>query len=260
MTDGASDPAIAPGRPPLGSAAGRPDAVRIEGVTKRFGALLANDDVSFEVQAGRVLGAGRRERRRQDHRDERAGRPLSAGWRRGQRRRRPASARLAQSFGRRRHRHGAPAIQAGRDAHGLGKPLARAGSRPPAAAVRGGRPGARADGGSRLCDRAFGAGLADAARRAPAARDPAHARDRRQGPDPRRADLGALAAGDRAPVPHHPADRGFGARGGADQPQARRGAGRRGRSGGDARRSRGASRPGRGGRCRPPRPPDRRRS
>jgi simple sugar transport system ATP-binding protein len=56
MTDGARDPAITPGRPPLGSAAGRLDAVRIEGVSKRFGALLANDDVSFEVPAGRVLG------------------------------------------------------------------------------------------------------------------------------------------------------------------------------------------------------------
>jgi general nucleoside transport system ATP-binding protein len=31
-------------------------AVRIEGVTKRFGALLANDDVSFAIPAGRVLG------------------------------------------------------------------------------------------------------------------------------------------------------------------------------------------------------------
>ena len=34
----------------------RPGAVRIDGLTKRFGALLANDDVSFSIPAGRVLG------------------------------------------------------------------------------------------------------------------------------------------------------------------------------------------------------------
>ena len=71
-------------------------------------------------------GPGRRERRRQDHGDERAGRPLSAGSRRGQHRRHAASARLAESFGRGRHRHGPPAAQAGRDADGLREPLARA--------------------------------------------------------------------------------------------------------------------------------------
>jgi general nucleoside transport system ATP-binding protein len=56
MTDPASDLAISPGRLPSRSAAGQPGAVRIEGVTKRFGALLANDDVSFTIPAGRVLG------------------------------------------------------------------------------------------------------------------------------------------------------------------------------------------------------------
>ena len=39
--------------------------------------------------------------------------------RRGRHRRRPASARLAESLGRCRHRHGPPAVQAGRDPHGL---------------------------------------------------------------------------------------------------------------------------------------------
>jgi simple sugar transport system ATP-binding protein len=34
---------------------GRP-LVRLEGVTKRFGPLLANDDVSFDIPAGRVVG------------------------------------------------------------------------------------------------------------------------------------------------------------------------------------------------------------
>jgi simple sugar transport system ATP-binding protein len=44
----AGTPVVAPAR-----GAG---TVRIEGLTKRFGALLANDEVSFEIPAGRVLG------------------------------------------------------------------------------------------------------------------------------------------------------------------------------------------------------------
>ncbi len=40
----------------LGEAGGEPSLVRLEGVTKRFGALLANDDVSFDIPAGQVLG------------------------------------------------------------------------------------------------------------------------------------------------------------------------------------------------------------
>jgi simple sugar transport system ATP-binding protein len=41
---------------PLAADAGRAETLRIEGLTKRFGALLANDEVSFEIPAGRVLG------------------------------------------------------------------------------------------------------------------------------------------------------------------------------------------------------------
>jgi simple sugar transport system ATP-binding protein len=40
----------------LGEASGKPPLVRLEGVTKRFGPLLANDDVSFDIPAGRVVG------------------------------------------------------------------------------------------------------------------------------------------------------------------------------------------------------------
>ncbi|HEX5079424.1 MAG TPA: ATP-binding cassette domain-containing protein [Geminicoccaceae bacterium] len=56
MAEPATDPPVAPGRPPLGAPAGQREAVRIEGVSKRFGALLANDDVGFAIPAGRVLG------------------------------------------------------------------------------------------------------------------------------------------------------------------------------------------------------------
>jgi general nucleoside transport system ATP-binding protein len=56
MTCPATDPAVTPGRPPLATDVGPPGIVRIEGLTKRFGALLANDGVSFEIPAGRVLG------------------------------------------------------------------------------------------------------------------------------------------------------------------------------------------------------------
>jgi general nucleoside transport system ATP-binding protein len=45
-----------PARRSLGAQAGQPGTVRIEGLTKRFGALLANDEVSFDIPAGRVLG------------------------------------------------------------------------------------------------------------------------------------------------------------------------------------------------------------
>jgi ABC-type uncharacterized transport system ATPase subunit len=39
-----------------GPAAPGPPLVRIEGVTKRFGPLLANDNVTFDIPAGKVLG------------------------------------------------------------------------------------------------------------------------------------------------------------------------------------------------------------
>ena len=52
MSDPAPDLA---GKPVVAPARGA-GAVRIEGLTKRFGALLANDEVSFEIPAGRVLG------------------------------------------------------------------------------------------------------------------------------------------------------------------------------------------------------------
>jgi general nucleoside transport system ATP-binding protein len=40
----------------LGQASDERPLVRLEGVTKRFGPLLANDDVSFDIPAGRVVG------------------------------------------------------------------------------------------------------------------------------------------------------------------------------------------------------------
>ena len=40
----------------LGHVSERPPLVRLEGVTKRFGPLLANDDVCFDIPAGRVVG------------------------------------------------------------------------------------------------------------------------------------------------------------------------------------------------------------
>jgi ABC-type uncharacterized transport system ATPase subunit len=56
MSDPATDPAVAAHAKPLATDVGPPGTVRIEGLTKRFGALLANDEVSFEIAAGRVLG------------------------------------------------------------------------------------------------------------------------------------------------------------------------------------------------------------
>jgi general nucleoside transport system ATP-binding protein len=40
----------------LGHARAGPPLVRLEGLTKRFGRLLANDDVSFDIPRGRVVG------------------------------------------------------------------------------------------------------------------------------------------------------------------------------------------------------------
>jgi general nucleoside transport system ATP-binding protein len=56
MTDPATDPASASGWPLRAPDAEPAAALRIQSVRKRFGALLANDDVSFTIPAGRVLG------------------------------------------------------------------------------------------------------------------------------------------------------------------------------------------------------------
>ncbi len=109
--------------------AARPEAetgrLRLSGITKRFGALTANDAISLELRARRGGGAARRERRRQDDADEHPVRPLCR--RRGQRRGvRPAAAAGRSARGaRRRHRHGAPAFHAGRQHDGAGEHRAR---------------------------------------------------------------------------------------------------------------------------------------
>ncbi len=56
MTAPVADPATPPGRPSFVSDRSGFESVRIEGLTKRFGAQFANEDVSFTIPAGKVLG------------------------------------------------------------------------------------------------------------------------------------------------------------------------------------------------------------
>ena len=41
--------------------------LRVQDLTKRFGGLVAVNDVSFDVEEGEILGRDRPERGRQDH-------------------------------------------------------------------------------------------------------------------------------------------------------------------------------------------------
>ena len=53
--------------------------LEMRGITKRFPGVVADDRVDFDVRRGRGAHAVRRERRRQEHADARALRPLQAG-------------------------------------------------------------------------------------------------------------------------------------------------------------------------------------
>ena len=73
ITARAAMPLAASGR---GTYSGRMDAIRVDNLTKRYGAVLAVDGIDFTVPARRDRRAARRQRRGQDHDDRHAARPL----------------------------------------------------------------------------------------------------------------------------------------------------------------------------------------
>ena len=160
-------------------------------------------------------GAGprpdRRERRGQDHADERALRTAAA--RRGTDPDRRAAGCVSFPEGRHRgrHRHGAPALHAGARVHRGGERDPRHRGDPP---VRPARPAQDPQGRAGAFPPLWSRDRPGRAGREPAGRHPAAGRDRQgpgqagEGADPRRADRGAHPGRDRRPVPHHQAAEG----------------------------------------------------
>ena len=79
---------------------------------KAFPGVVANDDVDFDVRAGRGARAPRRERRRQVDADEHPLRALPPGRGRDPAARQAGHVQLGEGRDQRGHRHGAPALHA----------------------------------------------------------------------------------------------------------------------------------------------------
>ena len=135
--------AVEPGRG--GDACIDMSLIRLDGLSKRFGPTVALDGVSFALDAGRGPRAHRRERRREEHVDERARRIAEARCRPHGDRGRAVRAVLAarrEPVGRRPHSSGALALPA---PHRRGERPARRGNRRAwgGSGARGRAPGAR---------------------------------------------------------------------------------------------------------------------
>ena len=102
-----------------------PVVLRLDGITKRFGAHARQRRHRLRAATGRGDRAARRERRGQDHADEHPLRPLRrrCGTGRGDGPR--AAARQSAGGARGRRRHGAPAFHAGRQPDGAREHRAR---------------------------------------------------------------------------------------------------------------------------------------
>ena len=129
--------------------------LELRGITKRYGGLVREPRYRSHGGQRRGAGAAGRERRRQEHADERALRAGPARRGRDPAARAAAADPFAQGRDRRRHRHGAPALHA--DPGDDGGREHRAGDEPrngPARSTRRGQPaGGRAVGALRAAVR-----------------------------------------------------------------------------------------------------------
>jgi basic membrane protein A len=221
-----------PSRPPSKAFAGHgrtlPDLRLIDGITKRFGALVANDGISLTLHARRGAGAAGRERRRQEHAGVDPVRPL-----RGRRRPievtasrcRPATRRaLAAGIGM-VHQHFTLAdnlsvldnVMLGTES--LWQPFSRRAAARAALLAVAQRFGLQVDPDARMGSLSVGERQRVEILKALVYRGAPH-------PDPGRAHRRADAAGERGAVRHPGPDGGAGPVHHLHQPQARRGAAR----------------------------------
>ena len=238
-----------------------PPALELKGITKKFGSVVANDRVDFDVRPGGGARAARRERRRQVDADVDPLRPVQARRGRDPDRRRARRDLLALGGDQPRDRDGPPALHAGPGDDRRREHRARPGTDPVRRKARpqgGASSGQGALGPLRPRCRPQRQDRRHHRRRTAAGRDPQGALSQCADPRPRRADGRPDGAGGQGA--HRRPEPPQGGRDGdrVHQPQARRGARGRRPDHGAAARQEDRHRPARGRDRAQPRAPGRR--